>query len=57
MKLLKKYRMYQAPRMGENSLEAEGIFCQSFRDNSQADEIHLIGGDETDPEEPTDFEF
>ena len=49
--------MYQAPRMGENSLEAEGIFCQSFRGNSQVDEFNIIGDEGTDPEEPSHFEF
>ena len=57
---LKKYRMYQAPRVGLNSLETEGIFCQSLRPNGQADEIHVIPeGDQTGPvpEEPQHFEF
>lgn len=49
----KKYRTYQAPRIDENSLEAEGIFCDSFRGNMQADEIYVIDDDE----EPTDFDF
>jgi len=44
MKLLKKYRMYQAPRVREASLETEGVFCQSlFR--VEVDELDVITSD------------
>lgn len=42
---LKKYRKYQAPRVGEATLEAEGIFCQSLRVLMEVDLLDVVTSD------------
>ncbi len=59
MKLV-KHRKYQAPRVREASLEAEGLFCESFVGLMRVDESENMNTyleDDGSTTEPLDFQF
>ena len=54
--LLKRKRVYEAPRTALVSAGEQGLICSSFFISAEVDELHNVNADD-DPDEYFDFEF